>query len=292
MELFEVYDVTNPYVQTANLCGVDPKTVRKAIAEREAGNDTNTRKTRDTSYAPFVEKITEWVERSSGKVRADVVHRKLLAMGYEGSERTTRRIVNLSKASYNHNNHRVYKPWIPEPGMWLQYDFGDGPKIDGQATVLFCAWLAWSRFRVILALRDRTMTSVIGALDRTFRTLGGVTTYVLTDNEKTVSTAHVANVAIRNQTMVSAANYYRFTLATCVPYDPESKGGSESTVKISKADIVPSETNLLEQYKSFDELTEACLVATDRFNSRIHSVTKRTPNAGKYPKFSQLSWRY
>ena len=278
MELFEVYDVTKSYVQTANLCGVDPKTVRKAIAEREAGNDTNTRKTRDTSYAPFVEKIIEWVERSSGKVRADVVHRKLLAMGYEGSERTTRRIVNLSKASYNHNNHRVYKPWIPEPGMWLQYDFGDGPKIDGQATVLFCAWLAWSRFRVILALRDRTMTSVIGALDRTFRTLGGVTTYVLTDNEKTVSTAHVANVAIRNQTMVSAANYYRFTLATCVPYDPESKGGSESTVKISKADIVPSETNLLEQYKSFDELTEACLVATNRFNSRIHSVTKRTPN--------------
>ncbi len=79
MELFEVYDVTKSYVQTANLCGVDPKTVRKAIAEREAGNDTNTRKTRDTSYAPFVEKITEWVERSSGKVRADVVHRKLLA---------------------------------------------------------------------------------------------------------------------------------------------------------------------------------------------------------------------
>ena len=69
MELFEVYDVTKSYVQTANLCGVDPKTVRKAIAVREAGNDTRTRKPRDTSYDPYVEKITEWVERSSGKVR-------------------------------------------------------------------------------------------------------------------------------------------------------------------------------------------------------------------------------
>jgi transposase len=35
--------------------------------------------------------------------------------------------------------------------MWLQYDFGDGPVIAGRKTVLFCAWLAWSRFRVVLA---------------------------------------------------------------------------------------------------------------------------------------------
>jgi hypothetical protein len=34
--------------------------------------------------------------------------------------------------------------------MWLQYDFGAGPRIDGSATTLFCAWLAWSRFRVVL----------------------------------------------------------------------------------------------------------------------------------------------
>jgi hypothetical protein len=26
--------------------------------------------------------------------------------------------------------------------MWLQYDFGDGPVIDGRKTVLFCAWLS------------------------------------------------------------------------------------------------------------------------------------------------------
>ena len=34
---------------------------------------------------------------------------------------------------------------VTEPGLWLQYDFGDGPVIDGRKTVLFCAWLAWSR---------------------------------------------------------------------------------------------------------------------------------------------------
>jgi hypothetical protein len=48
-------------------------------------------------------------------------------------------------------------------------------------TVLFCAWLAWSRFRVVLALRDKTMPSVFAALDVTLRRAGGAPTYLLTD---------------------------------------------------------------------------------------------------------------
>ena len=31
------------------------------------------------------------MDRSEGKIRADVVHNKLLGMGFTGSERTTRR---------------------------------------------------------------------------------------------------------------------------------------------------------------------------------------------------------
>ena len=47
--------------------------------------------------------------------------------------------------------------------------------------MLFCAWLAWSSFRVVLALRDKTAPSVFAALDVTLRRLGGAPTYVLTD---------------------------------------------------------------------------------------------------------------
>jgi len=35
--------------------------------------------------------------------------------------------------------------------------------------VLFCAWLAWSRFRVVLPLWDRTQASVVMGLDRALR---------------------------------------------------------------------------------------------------------------------------
>ena len=92
--------------------------------------------------------------------------------------------------------------------MWLQYDFGDGPVIDGTKSTLFCAWLAWSRFRVVLPIRDKSAPSVFAALDVTLRRLGGAPTYVLTDNEKTVTVEHVAGMAVRNPATVGFARHY------------------------------------------------------------------------------------
>lgn len=161
--------------------------------------------------------------------------------------------------------------------MWLQWDYGDGPVIDGRKAVLFCAWLAWSRFRVIIPLADRTLPSVIAALDRCFRVLGGAPTYALTDNEKTVTERHVARLAVRNPLMVSASVYYGVSIRTCAPADPESKGGSEATVRIAKADLVPTEANLREAYADWAELEAACEAAMERFNARPHALTRRPP---------------
>ena len=108
--------------------------------------------------------------------------------------------------------------------------------------------------------------------------IGGASTYVLTDNEKTVTDRHIAGIPVRNESMVATANYYGVTICTCVPYDPESKGGSESTVKIAKADLVPTEANLLDEYASFAAFEVACAAAMDTFNGRLHAVTRRVPS--------------
>jgi hypothetical protein len=112
----------------------------------------------------------------------------------EGSERTVRRAVAEVKANYRRGRRRVYRPWIPEPGMWAQWDWGTGPTVGGRSTVLFCAWLAWSRFRVVIPCWDRTMPTLIGCVDRSMRAFGGAPTYWLTDNERTVTIDHVAGV--------------------------------------------------------------------------------------------------
>jgi hypothetical protein len=159
----------------------------------------------------------------------------------------------------------------------MQFDWGDGPRIAGRRSLLFCAWLAWSRFRVIIPMWDRTLPSLLACLDATLRSIGGAPTYALTDNEKTVTVEHVARVPVRHPDIVAAGRHYGMTIRTCVPADPQSKGGTEASVRIAKADLVPTEANLLEQYATFGELDQACRMLCEQVNSRPHRVTGRAP---------------
>ena len=109
------------------------------------------------------------------------------------------------------------------------------------------------------------------------RAFGGAPTYALTDNERTVSVDHVCGIAVRNPQIVSVARHYGLTVATCVPADPQSKGGSEATVRVAKADLVPTDHNLRGAYGSFSELEAACADFCDRVNAREHRVTRRAP---------------
>ncbi|GAA1786746.1 hypothetical protein GCM10009712_37680 [Pseudarthrobacter sulfonivorans] len=277
MEILAAYDLTGSLRAAAELAGCSHHTVARHVAARDAGQPIAVPVYRRRVTDAYLPKIEEWIEPSKGKIRADKAHEKLRALGYEGSERSTRRAVAQVRAAWRLGHVRVHRPWVTEPGQWIQYDFGDGPLIEGKKTVLFVAWLAWARFRVVIALRDRTAPNVFAALDRTFRGLGGAPTYVLTDNEKTVTVSHVAGVPVRNQQTVDFARHYGVTVLTCQPADPASKGGVESSVKLAKADIVPKDTNLRAEYASFGEIEAACEALMDEVNHREHRATRRKP---------------
>ncbi len=282
MEILEAFDATGCAHSAAQLAGVDPKTVRRYALARDVGRPVEASVRRPRLIDPFLDKIEEWVDRSEGKIRADVVHERLVPMGFAGDERTTRRAVAEAKARYRAGHRRTYRPWITEPGLWLQWDWGAGPRVPGpdgrwRATLLFCAWLAWSRFRVVIPTWDRTLATLIACLDATLRRIGGAPVYALTDNEKTVTVEHVAGVPVRHPGIVAAGRFYGMTVHTCVPYDPESKGGSEATVRIAKADLVPAEANLLADYRSFADLVTACERVCDQVNGRAHRETGQVP---------------
>jgi transposase len=278
MEVLEAFDLTGSLRASAELAGCDHKTVAHWVAARDAaGGGLGVSVRPQPMVDRFAAKIGELVERSHGKIRADKAHEKLVVMGYMGSERTTRRAVAVAKRRWRQEHGRRYRPWIPEPGLWMQWDYGDGPAVAGRQTILFCAWLAWSRFRVVLPLWDKTMPSVVMALDRTLRRFRSAPTYALTDNEKTVSVDRVCGIAVRNPQIVSVGRHYGLTVATCVPADPESKGGSEATVKIATADLVPTDHNLRAAYASFAELESECEAFCERVNAREHRVTRRAP---------------
>ena len=278
MEILEAFDLTGTLRGAAELAGCDHKTVAHWVRARdEAGGGLPVSVRPRPRVDAFAVKIEEWVDRSRGRIRADVAHQRLVAMGYLGSERTTRRAVAAAKRRWRAEHGRRTRPWVTEPGLWMQWDYGDGPRIAGRSTVLFCAWLAWSRFRVVVPLWDRTMPSVVMALDRALRAFGGAPTYALTDNERTVSVDQVCGIAVRNPQIVSVGRHYGLTIATCVPADPESKGGSEATVRVAKGDLVPTDHNLRAAYEGFGELEAACEGFCERVNTREHRVTRRAP---------------
>jgi hypothetical protein len=101
----------------------------------------------------------------------------------------------------------------------------------------------------------------------------------MTDKARTVTVDHVAGVPARHAEMVALGRHYGCKVETCVPFDPESKGGVEATVKIAKADLVPSGANLLPAYAGFAELEDACRQFCDRVNGSVHRETTAVPSA-------------
>ncbi|MER5368605.1 hypothetical protein [Streptomyces sp. NPDC002722] len=91
MEILEAYDPTGTVWSAATLTGHDPKTVKRYVEARNGGRNPYEREPRPKMIDAFLEKVEEWVEQSKATIRADVVHDKLVKMGYRGSERSTRR---------------------------------------------------------------------------------------------------------------------------------------------------------------------------------------------------------
>ena len=277
MNMLEAFDLTRSYRAAAEMVGCSHHTVEHYVTLRDAGRLPDRLEVieRPKLIDGFLPKVEEWVDRSNGRVRGDVVFDKLQALGFSGSDRTTRRALARVKVNYRAGRRRVYRPWIVEPGMWAQWDWGHGPTVAGRQTYLWCAWLAWCRFRVVIPTWDKTLPTIIGCLDRAMRIFGGCPTYWLTDNERTVTTDHVAGIAIRHPLIVTAGKHYGVTIATCVVADPESKGGSEATVRIAKADLVPTDSNLRPDYESWAELQAAC----ETFMVKVNDASIGSPAA-------------
>jgi hypothetical protein len=129
MEILEAFGLKGTLRGAAELAGCDHKTVAHWVRARDAAGGGLPVATRPRPQVnAFAEKVEEWVQRSRGKIRADVCHQRLVAMGYVGSERTTRRAVAEAKRRWRAEHGRRTRPWVVEPGLWMQWDYGDGAR--------------------------------------------------------------------------------------------------------------------------------------------------------------------
>ncbi|MFF5716562.1 IS21 family transposase [Streptomyces buecherae] len=275
IEILVAYDATESVYAAARIVGCDPKTVRRYVAARDAGRPVTGPSRRSRLADAYAEKIEEWVDRSEGHISAVRAHERLVRMGFTGSERTTRRVVAETKNRWQSGSRRIFRPWVTEPGLWLQCDWGPGPLVPGpdgepRRTALFSAWLAWSRFRVVIPCRDRTLGSLVCCLDATLTALGGAPTYLLTRLRQEGGARHPDVVAV--------GRHYGMKVRTCVPHDPEG-GGTQAGVRVAASDLTPTDADLRPEYASFAELQAACQEFGQWFNGQVRHWQGQRPDA-------------
>jgi hypothetical protein len=88
-EMLEAYDLTRCAFSAAELSGADRKTVRRYGGICDAGHDPLEHARHARLIDLYMEKVEELVDDSKAKVRADVAHDRLRAIGYDGTERTS-----------------------------------------------------------------------------------------------------------------------------------------------------------------------------------------------------------
>ena len=108
----------------------------------------------------------------------------------------------------------------------------------GRKVHIFCAVLAWSRFRFVRFAADEPQATTLAMLAECSEVIGGVPKVVLADRMGCLKGGVGANVVVPSPDYVRFATHYRFRPDFCHAQDPESKGLVESLVGYAKDDLL------------------------------------------------------
>jgi hypothetical protein len=267
MDVIAAYRDVGSFRGAAEICGTTHKTVRRIIEAHEAGQRP-AGQARGRNFDQVRELVVQRVEKTSGRISAKRLLPQARAAGYAGSARNFRRLVAQAKAEWRQGHHRGRRPGVWAPGETLIIDWGVQAGLH-----VFCAVLAWSRFRFVRFAANQKAATTFGLLAECFEQLGGVPKTVLADRMGCLKAGVVANVVVPTPDYVRFATHYGFRPDFCEAADPESKGMVEHLVGYAKRDLMIPQ-------QPFDELTaanEAAAVWCAEVNTTTHSEICAVP---------------
>jgi hypothetical protein len=239
MDVIAAYRDVGSYRGAAAICGTTHKTVKRIVEQHEAssaGVAPVGRLSRARNYDEVADLVADGVTKTSGRISAKRLLPLARAAGYDGSARNFRRLVAEAKTEWRqgqHGNGRGRRPAVWAAGETLVIDWG----VQGGLHV-FCAVLAWSRFRFVRFAVDERASTTLALLAECFEVLGGVPKVVLADRMGCLKGAVVANVVVPTPDYIRFAAHYRFRPDFCEAKDPESKGIVENLVGYAKDDLM------------------------------------------------------
>src|SRR4029079_12698660 len=200
---------------------------------------------RPRNYDAVTELVTKRVKSSEGRISRKRLLPIARAAGDEGSSRNFRRLVAARKVLWRRGHHRGRRPAVWTPGEYLVIDWATV----GGGLHLFCAVLAWSRWRVVAFATNEQATPTLALIAEALAEAGGVPLKVLADRMACLKGGVVANVVIPTPDYVRIAAHYGFRPDFCHANDPESKGIVENLVGYAKRDLMipeqPSASDLV-----------------------------------------------
>lgn len=273
MDVVSAFRDVGTYRGAAEICGVDPKTVKRKVLAQEAGELDEGRAVRapvpkNTDVARAL--VAQRVEATKAKVSAKRLLVEARAVGYVGSARNFRRLVAAEKKEWRAANGRQRRPAVWTPGDTLVIDWGT---LAGTGIHVFCAVLAWSRIRFVRYAHDETAATTFAMLAECFEALGGVPAKVLADRMGCLKAGVVAGVVIPTPDYVRFATHYGFSPDFCAPADPASKGIVENLVGYAKRDVPTPDTD--SDLASWNEAADGWCVER---NGLEHSEICAVPN--------------
>lgn len=241
MDMTAAYREVGSYRGAADICATTPKTIKRAVlkaetAESQTGQPQGHNQVRH-NYDSVADLVAERVAKTNGRISAKRLLPVVRAAGYDGSPRNLRRLVAKAKAKWRADHRRGRRPGVWAPGDMVVIDWGEiGP------LYVFCAVMAWSRWRFVFFADNLRAETTLSALAQCFEALGGVPKTVLSDRMGCLKAATVANVVVPTADYVRFANHYSFRPDFCEGADPESKGLVENLVGYVKSDLmIPAE---------------------------------------------------
>ena len=176
MDIFSAYREVGTFRGAAAISGTTPKTVKRVIERHEAGGQRPQRKTRERNYDRVVELVRSRVQTTKGRISAKRLLPAARTAGYAGSARNFRRLVAAEKRAWRADHHRGRRPAVWTPGEMLVIDWDSEDRLP-----IFCAVLAWSRYRFVRFAADERAPTTFTLLAECLEELGGVPSVVLAD---------------------------------------------------------------------------------------------------------------
>ena len=271
MDMHAAYQEVGSYRAAAEICGTTDKTVKRVVAAatRVSSPGSGGEPVVAHNYDAVSAIIAGRVARTAGQISAKRLLPVAVAAGYAGSARNFRRAVATAKVEWRRDHHRGRRPGVWAPGDMLVFDWGEiGPLF------VFCAVLAWSRFRFVFFADNLGADATMAALAQCMETIGGVPKTLLTDRMGCLKGGSVAGLVIPTPDYVRFVTHYGTRPDFCQGADPESKGIVEALVGYVKSDLmIPEELSVTDLTGANAKGVAWCA----EVNAQVHSEIAAIP---------------